>query len=77
MPWAEVVSKLLDLFHKPTGLGALLLVVLALYIVPLAVVTWTSWDNTNRLEAAIVRLGDRFDQYLTQKALHPGKNLTQ
>lgn len=58
--WADVASKVIDFLQKPSGWGTFIVVVLvlfAVYALPLAVVTWTSWDNTDRLEKAITNLG--------------------
>jgi len=58
--WAEVASKGLDFLQRPNGLGVVVVIAVLgflVYAVPLGVVTWTSWDNTNRLEKAITSLG--------------------
>lgn len=58
--WSEVASKALDFLAKPNGLGVVVIIAgmaFLLYVLPLGVVTWTSWDNTNRLEKAITSLG--------------------
>ena len=60
MSWTEVLSKLLDFLKNPSGLGVFALVVLfflIIYVLPIAVMTGVSWDNTNRLETAIKDLG--------------------
>lgn len=59
--WTDVASKALDFLQKPNGLGVVVILslfVFLIYSIPLGVVTWTSWDNTNRLEKAITSLGD-------------------
>lgn len=57
--WADAVAKGFDFLRTPSGFSVAIMVILfmmLLYAAPLAVVTWTSWDNTNRLEDAIVSL---------------------
>ena len=59
--WEDVASKAMDFLKNPTGLGVFIIALFfafLIYVLPLGVVTWTSWDNTNRLETAILGLKD-------------------
>lgn len=56
MPWSDVAEKAFDLLQRPTGLGVLLISLLFLfliYVIPIGVVTWVGYYNTDRLEKAI------------------------
>jgi len=62
--WADVAAKAIDFLKRPTGMGVFvigLFFAFLIYTLPLGVVSYISWDNTNRLEKAIVGLGDRIN----------------
>lgn len=59
--WLTIIEKFLDFLKHPSALGVLALlslICLVIYSAPLALMTWTSFQNTDRLEAAINRLAE-------------------
>lgn len=59
--WADVAGKAIDFVGLPSGASVVkmaLALLFLLYVIPMGVVTWASWESTNRLERAINALGE-------------------
>jgi len=70
--WSDVAGKGLDFIQKPTGLGVvvvLAILIFLMYTLPLGVVTWTAWQNTERLERAILKQGEACSRSIVSRSL--------
>jgi CHASE3 domain sensor protein len=77
MSWSDVAGKLVDFLERPNILGAVIFSLLLLflaYVIPIGVMTYTSINNTERLETAsrentmqlknaIQELGNRMERH--------------
>ena len=77
MSWSDVAGKLVEFLEKPNILGAVIFALLLLflaYVIPIGVMTYTSINNTERLETAsrentmqlknaIQELGNRMERH--------------
>jgi hypothetical protein len=72
--WLEVLKLALEFLKNPPVVAAVIIIsffFLIIYVTPLGVVCWTSWESTNRLETAILK-GCGINRVTTV----PGRGLT-